>query len=493
MNFRVMARVLGVLFTLESVAMLVCGLFAYLDPHDAGSRGLMPLLVAAGVSCLLGLILILSGGKLSNRIPRREGILIVGLGWVFSAVLGSIPFVIGEPNLSPAAALFESVSGFTTTGATVISDLTEWPRAILLWRSVMQWLGGLGILVLFVALLSGSGGAKFLFRNESSFQSEQASTARIHDTALNFLIVYVALTAVCLLGLKGLGLGWFDAVAHSFTTVATGGFSPHNESIAYFSNFANGLLIEIWIAIFMFLGSTSFLVYVVIKSGRWKELRRLEEVRWYFLLVVMGILAAWAVGTMGGGMGALEALRGAVFTVVSIASTTGYVTANYEQWPVATYFIILALLLVGGCAGSTSGGLKVSRLILLIRAAWQEVVKAFRPNQIMAMRVNGNQIDDVARAQTVLFIAIFALMSLGSMVVVAVIETSQGIDFATTVSAVLATFGNIGPGYGDVGPTDNYGQFQPSTQLFLSLLMIMGRLELYAILVFFVPAVWKKY
>ncbi len=488
-----MARVLGVLFTLESVAMLVCGLFAYLDPHDAGSRGLMPLLVAAGVSCLLGLILILSGGKLSNRIPRREGILIVGLGWVFSAVLGSIPFVIGEPNLSPAAALFESVSGFTTTGATVISDLTEWPRAILLWRSVMQWLGGLGILVLFVALLSGSGGAKFLFRNESSFQSEQASTARIHDTALNFLIVYVALTVVCLLGLKGLGLGWFDAVAHSFTTVATGGFSPHNESIAYFSNFANGLLIEIWIAIFMFLGSTSFLVYVVIKSGRWKELRRLEEVRWYFLLVVMGILAAWAVGTMGGGMGALEALRGAVFTIVSIASTTGYVTANYEQWPVATYFIILALMLVGGCAGSTSGGLKVSRLILLIRAAWQEVVKAFRPNQIMAMRVNGNQIDDVARAQTVLFIAIFALMSLGSMVVVAVIETSQGIDFATTLSAVLATFGNIGPGYGDVGPTDNYGQFQPSTQLFLSLLMIMGRLELYAILVFFVPAVWKKY
>ena len=493
MNFRVMARVLGVLFTLESVAMLVCGLFAYLDPHDAGSRGLIPLLVAAGVSFLLGLILILSGGKLSNRIPRREGILIVGLGWVFSAVLGAIPFVIGEPNLSPAAALFESVSGFTTTGATVISDLTEWPRAILLWRSVMQWLGGLGILVLFVALLSGSGGAKFLFRNESSFQSEQVSTARIHDTALNFLIVYVALTVVCLLGLKGLGLGWFDAVAHSFTTVATGGFSPHNESIAYFSNFANGLLIEIWIAIFMFLGSTSFLIYVVIKSGRWKELRRLEEVRWYFLLVVMGILAAWAVGTMGGGMGALEALRGAVFTIVSIASTTGYVTANYEQWPVATYFIILALMLVGGCAGSTSGGLKVSRLILLIRAAWQEVVKAFRPNQIMAMKVNGNQIDDVARAQTVLFIAIFALMSLGSMVVVAVIETSQGIDFGTTVSAVLATFGNIGPGYGDVGPTDNYGQFQSSTQLFLSLLMIMGRLELYAILVFFVPAVWKKY
>tara|TARA_B100001093_G_scaffold491387_1_gene531389 strand:+ start:4908 stop:6374 length:1467 start_codon:yes stop_codon:yes gene_type:complete len=488
-----MARVLGVLFLLESVAMLVCGVFAYLDPHEPDGRGLMPLLVAAGVSLLLGLVLIVSGGKLSDRIPRREGILIVGLGWVFSAILGAIPFVIGEPKLSPAAALFESVSGFTTTGATVISDLEEWPRAILLWRSVMQWLGGLGILVLFVALLSGSGGAKFLFRNESSFQSEQATTARIHDTALNFLVVYLALTAVCLLGLKGLGLGWFDAVAHAFTTVATGGFSPHNESIAYFSNFANGLLIEIWLELFMILGSTSFLIYVVIKSGRWKELRRLEEVRWYFLLVLIGITVVWAVGSLGGGMSAGESLRGAVFTIISIASTTGYVTVNYEQWPVATYFVVLALMLVGGCAGSTSGGLKVSRLILLVRAAWQEVVKAFRPNQIIGMKVNGNQIDDVARAQTVLFVALFGLMSLGAMVVVAVIETAQGIDFSTTVSAVLATFGNIGPGYGEVGPTDNYGQFQPATQVFLSLLMIMGRLELYAILVFFVPAVWRKY
>lgn len=488
-----MARVLGVLFTLESVAMFFCLVFAFLDPLEPVGRGTMPLGVATGVSLALGIILILSGGKLSNRIPRREGILIVGLGWVFSAILGAIPFLLGDPKLTPTAALFESVSGFTTTGATVIPDLTEWPRAILLWRSVMQWLGGLGILVLFVALLSGSGGAKFLFRNESSFQPEQATNEKIHDTALNFLIVYVFLTGVCLLGLKGLGLSWFDAVTHSFTTVATGGFSPHNESIAYFSSFANGLLIEIWIEIFMLLGSTSFLIYVVIKSRRWRELRYLEEVRWYFLLVLIGILAVWAVGAIGGELGAGEALRGASFTIISIASTTGYVTANYEQWPVATYFIILALMLVGGCAGSTSGGLKVSRLILLIRAAWQEVVRAFRPNQIMGMKVNGNQIDDVARAQTVLFIAIFTLMSLVSMVVVAVIETSQGIDFGTTVSAVLATFGNIGPGYGDVGPTDNYGQFQPSTQLFLSLLMIMGRLELYAILVFFVPAVWKKY
>ena len=193
-------------------------------------------------------------------------------------------------------------------------------------------------------------------------------------------------------------------------------------------------------------------------------------------------------------MPAGEALRGAAFTVISIASTTGYATADYEQWPVAVYFILLVLMLAGGCAGSTSGGMKVSRLILLVRSASQEIVKAFRPNQILRMQVNDNPIDDTARAQTVLFVALFAGMALVSMVVVAVIETGHGtIDFETTVATVLATFGNIGPGYGEVGPADNYAHFQPVTHLFLSLLMVLGRLELYAVLVLFVPAVWRKY
>ncbi|MDP6207319.1 MAG: potassium transporter TrkG, partial [Roseibacillus sp.] len=278
-----------------------------------------------------------------------------------------------------------------------------------------------------------------------------------------------------------------------FTTVATGGFSPHNDSIAHFSALAHGLFIEIWLELFMILGSTSFLIYLMIVKRNWQRLRRLEEVRWYFFLVLMGILGMWMVGSWGGGMNAGESLRGAAFTIVSIASTTGYATVDYGQWPVAIYFILLVLMLVGGCAGSTSGGMKVSRLILLLRAAWQEIVKAFRPNQILRMQVNGNPIDDVSRAQTVLFVALFALIALVSMVVVAIIETSNGIDFDTTVSAVLATFGNIGPGYGEVGPAENYGHLHPITQVLLSLLMVLGRLELYVVLVLFVPAVWKKY
>ena len=287
MNFRLMAKVFGWLFTLESVAMVACGVFAYYDPVDPHGAGVMPLMIAGGITFLAGIILMVSGRSTLDRIPRREGVLIVGLGWVLSACFGAIPFLLGEPRLAPTAALFESVSGFTTTGSTVIADLSEWPRGILLWRAVMQWLGGLGILVLFVALLSSiGGGAKSLFRNESSFQSGEASTARIQDTALLFLKIYLSLTAVCLLGLRGLGLSWFDAVAHAFTTVATGGFSPHNNSIAHFSDLANGLFIEIWLELFMILGSTSFLIYLMIVKRNWQRLRRLEEVRWYFFLVL---------------------------------------------------------------------------------------------------------------------------------------------------------------------------------------------------------------
>lgn len=494
MNYRLLSKVLGLLLTLESVAMMACALFAKFDEVQDRGSAVTPLMAAGGLTFIAGIILVVIGLGKHDRIPRREGVMIVGLGWVLCGVFGAIPFILCEPRLAPAAALFESISGFTTTGSTVIANLEEWPRGILLWRAVMQWLGGLGILVLFVAILSTvSRGAKSLFRNESSFQPGEAATARIRDTALSLWKIYLVLTLLCMFGLRGLGLSWFDAVAHSFTCVATGGFSPHNESIGHFSDWANGLWIELWFQMFMLLGSISFLIYVVIVRRDWERLKRQEDLRWYLALVVFGILAVWAVGVWGGGKEAGEALRGAAFTTISIVSTTGYVTSDYEVWPVGTHFILLALMLIGGCAGSTSGGMKISRLILLVRAASQEIVKAFRPNQILRMQVNGNPIDDVARAQTVLFVALFSLMALASMVVVAIIETTNGVDFESTVAIVLSTFGNIGPGYGDVGPTDTFAHLRPTTHLFLSLLMVLGRLELYAVLVLFVPAVWKKY
>jgi len=494
MNYKLLAKVLGSLLTLESVAMALCGLFGLADPVSDRGSAVAPLMTGAGMTFVAGILLMAFGIGKYERIPRREGVVIVGLGWLLCAVFGATPFVLSQPGLSAGEALFEAVSGFTTTGATVITDLDEWPRGVLLWRAVTQWLGGLGILVLFVAILSTlDGGAKSLFRNESSFQTGEASSARIRDTALTLWKVYLVLTVVCLLGLRLLGMSWFDAVAHATTCVSTGGFSPHDASIAHFSGWRTGALIELWLLLFMLLASVSFLIYVVAMQRRWDRLKREEEAKWYGGLIVVSVGAVAAVVFLAAGPEGGETVRGVAFTVVSIVSTTGYVTVDYGGWPVGAHFVLLGLMLIGGCAGSTAGGMKVSRIILLVRSAHHEIVRAFRPNQVFRVQVNGNPIDETARAQTVLFVALFALMALGSMIVIAFLEAARGAQFETMVAAVMASIGNIGPGLGEVGPTGNYAGLRPATHLFLALLMVLGRLELYAVLVLFVPAAWRKY
>lgn len=478
---------------MESLALLACALFAVYDV-GAGHTSSIALGAATLTALLVGLVFVFVGRGKYDRIPRREGVIIVGVGWMTSGVIGSIPFILSEPGLNPSAAFFESVSGFTTTGSTVITDLEAWPRGILLWRAVSQWLGGLGILVLFVALLSSLGaGTKSLFRNESSFEAAEVSNAKIKDTALLLWKIYLVLTVICLLGLRGLGMTWFDAIAHALTTVSTGGFSTHNASIGYFSNWETGFAIEMWLVLFMLAGSVSFLIYVVILNKNWKRLRSEEEAKWYLILLAIAVVLVVAIKYILGGTELLESMRGAIFTVVSIASSTGYGTVDFELWPVGAHFIVLGLMLMGGCAGSTAGGAKVSRLMLLVRSVHQEIVQAFRPHQVLRLQVNGNAINDQSRSQTVLFVALFWFIAIVSMMVVAILETAHGVDFETTVSAVLTTLSNIGPGFGDVGPTDNFGHLRQPTMVYLALLMVMGRLEIFAFLVLFVPSAWRKF
>ena len=493
MNFKLLARVLGLLLMMESLALLACTLFAVYESgweHSSSTA----LGAGTGFALLLGLILVFVGRGKYDRIPRREGVLIVGVGWMASGLIGAIPFMLAEPGLSFSGAFFESISGFTTTGSTVIADLNEWPKGILLWRSVSQWLGGLGILVLFVALLSSLGtGTKSLFRNESSFEAAEVSNAKIKDTALLLWRLYLVLTVCCLLGMKALGMTWFDAFAHAMTTVSTGGFSTHNESLGFFSHWESGFAIELWTVLFMLLGSVSFLIYVVVLNRNWKRLRNEEEAKWYLILLFVATALIVAGLSLSGHSDVGESLRGALFTVISIASSTGFGTVDYEKWPVGAHFILLGLMLVGGCAGSTAGGAKVSRVLLLARSALQEIVQAFRPHQIFRLQVNGNSITDQSRSQTILFIALFLFIAFGSMLFVALLESGHGIDFETAVASVLATLSNIGPGVGEVGPTDNFGHFRQPTLIYLALLMVLGRLEIFAFLVLFVPAAWKKY
>ena len=479
---------------MESLALLACALFSILDHGVEHSASVALGTVTTMTALLVGLVLVFLGRGRIERIPRREGVIIVGVGWLASGLIGSIPYMLAEPGLNPSAAFFESVSGFTTTGSTVIMDLDEWPRGILLWRALSQWLGGLGILVLFVALLSSLGaGTKSLFRNESSFEAAEVSNAKIKDTALLLWKIYLVLTVVCLLGLRGLGMSWFDAVAHAMTTLSTGGFSTHNQSIGYFSNWETGFAIEMWLVLFMLAGSVSFLIYVVILNKNWKRLRSDEEAKWYLILLAIAVVLIVAIKYVLGGTELLESSRGAIFTVASIASSTGYGTVDFQQWPVGAHFIVLGLMLMGGCAGSTAGGAKVSRMMLLVRSVHQEIVQAFRPHQVMRLQVNGNRINDQGRSQTVLFVALFWFIAIVSMMVVSILETAHGVDFETTVSAVLTTLSNIGPGFGEVGPTKNFGHLRQPTLIYLSFLMMMGRLEIFAFLVLFVPAAWRKF
>lgn len=496
MNFYLIARILGLLLALVAVAMALCGLFAKLDVVPGEQEAAAMLFLSATITGGCALVGIIPGFRKTRKdmIPKREAMVIVGLGWILCSLFGGLPYLLCSPYLSPAAAFFESSSGFTTTGSSVMAVIEEWPRGILLWRAVTQLLGGIGILVLFVALLSYLGvSSKSLFHNESSFRSGDVGLARIQDTALMLLRIYLGLMFACLLGLRAMGLTWFNATCHAFTTVATGGFSPHTASIGHYAEWGNSWLIELWLIVFMTLGSVNFLLFIVILRHNWKRIRGEEEARWFLGIcaLVMILIAAGRCYTED--ITPLASAREAAFTVVSIASTTGYGTADYDQWPTWSKVLIACLMLVGGCAGSTSGGFKVGRLIVFAKSARNEIIRTFRPHQVFRVVVNGNTMDDAARARTLFFITLYLMIIVAATAVVGFLEAGTGISLETCAGTVLATFCCIGPGFDAVGPAMNFSELREPTKVFLGWGMILGRLELFALLVLFVPQLWRKY
>jgi trk system potassium uptake protein TrkH len=488
MDYRQLSRVLGLLLLLLAVSMLGCLAYAVIDdePKQCADRALG---FSALITAAAGGLLIWLGRGGGRDILRREAIAIVGLGWTISAIFGSLPYILSEPSLPPAAAIFESASGFTTTGASVMSDVTAFPRGILLWRATTQWLGGMGILVLFVAVLSMLGaGTKSLFRRESSAKFSEGFTASVRDTALRLWQIYVGLSVVCLAGLVALGMPIFDAVCHTFATISTGGFSTRNESIAYYQSPA----IEWWIILFMILGAISFMLYAWLLARRWSRWKQDEETRTYLWLLLGVTIILTASLLYYGQIGSLhETVRTAAFQTVSISTTTGFVTADYDQWANFSRILLVALMFIGGCAGSTAGGIKVGRLVVFFKTFARQMIHAFRPNQIIAVRINNVPLSDSYLTEVSFFLALVGfIVALGSLAL-SILE--PGFDLVSCFGAVIATLFNIGPGIGSVGPTCNYGGLGPATHILLSLLMVMGRLEILAVLVLFVPKLWKKY
>jgi len=496
MNFYLIARILGLLLALEAVFMVLCGAFAKFDliQGDGEAAGMM--MLSAAITGGVALAAIVPGIRKTSHesIPKREAIVIVGLGWLLCSVFGGLPYLLCPPYLTPAGAFFESASGFTTTGSSVMTVIEQWPRGILLWRATTQLLGGIGILVLFVALLSYIGvSSKSLFHNESSFRSGDLGLARIQDTATLLLRIYLGLVLACLVGLRMMGMTWFNATCHAFTTISTGGLSPHTASIAYYSEWGNSWLIELWLIIFMALGSLNFLLFIVVLRKNWSRVFKEEDARWFLGICALFMILIAAGRTYNDGIPILTSIRESAFIVVSIASTTGFGTADYDLWPAWAKVLIACLMLVGGCAGSTAGGFKVGRLIVFAKSARNEIIRTFRPSQVFRVVVNGNPMDDAARARTMFFITLYLMICIAATAVVGFLEAGTGISLESCAGAILATISSIGPGFDAVGPTHNFAELRETTKIFLGWMMILGRLELFALLVLFVPTLWKKY
>lgn len=488
MDYRQLCRFIGLLLLLMAASMAGCLAYAIYDqePRFAADRalGFSAILTAAA-----GGLLRWFGRGSSREILRREAIVIVGLGWTLSTLFGALPYMLSTPALTPAAAIFESASGFTTTGASVIADVEIWPRGLLLWRATTQWLGGMGILVLFVAVLSmAGGGSKSLFRRESSAKLGEGFAARMRDTALRLWQIYLALTLACAAGFIVLGMPVFDAVCHTFATVSTGGFSTRNASIAAFGSAA----IEWWTIIFMILGAISFMLYAWLLERRWDKWKQDEETRFYLWMLGIAALAVTGSLLFYGQIGGMhDSVRAAAFQVVSISTTTGFATADYDQWANFPKILLVALMFIGGCAGSTAGGVKVSRIVVFFKNFARQLTLIFRPNQVITVRINGVPLTDGYLAEVGFFLALVGFIVALSSLAMSILE--PGFDLISSFGAVVATIFNVGPGLGAVGPSCTYAGLGPATHLFLSLLMIMGRLEILAVLALFIPALWRRY
>jgi trk system potassium uptake protein len=489
MNYRLLAKVLGLLVLLNAAALLLCELYAVATERtQPGQTHDFALLESFAVAALAGGVLLLLGRGSGREILRKEAIAVVGLGWLLSTMVGALPYILCETPLPPAAAFFESASGYTTTGSSAIPDLTVYAGSILLWRGATQWLGGLGILVLFVALLSTFGvGSKALFRHESSAQIGYGFDAKIRQTALRFIQIYVALTALCIAGLMVLGMSFFDATVHSFAAVSTGGFSTRNESLMYYGSAA----MDAWLCLFMTLGGTNFVLIAWVLRGKLSRFWADDEFRTY-LTILAGATAVIVADLMiRQGQPFAKSLQVSSFNVISVMTTTGFANADFDQWPILSKALLVLLMFVGGCSGSTSGGIKVSRVLIFFKAAGQQITNAYRPSRVVPLRLNGEIVEESQKAAAIFFVALTAFIVGISTVVITVLEPD--INHVSSFTAVTATLFNIGPGLDAVGPMRNFAFLNPASHLVLAFLMILGRLEFFAVLVLFMPSLWKRY
>ncbi len=480
-NIRSVLRVLGFMIFLLGL-MMVIPLGISLYHQDGASTGiLVSILVTTACGGSLYLLF-----KQQKGLGLRDGFLIVGMGWFLMALFGALPYLFSGAILSFTDAFFESMSGFTTTGATILTDIEQMPPALLFWRAFTHWIGGMGIIVLSLAILPllGVGGMQ-LFKAEVPGPTADKLTPRIAETARILWIVYVGITFLEVLFLLLGGMGLLDAFCHAFATMATGGFSTRNASIGAF----NSAYFDYVITIFMFAAGVNFALHFKFITGKFDAYWKNFEFKTYLGIVLIAAAVITISNLLGGVYNNFfDSVKHGLFQSVSIGTTTGFGTADYETWTHLSQILLFMLMFIGGSAGSTGGGMKVLRLIIVVKYTFIQLKKLIHPNAVIPLRV-GNR---VIPKEITLSVIGFFLLYVFLFVIVSIIMSLMGMDLLTAAGASASCLGNIGPGLGNVGPTDHYAWMPALAKWILALTMMVGRLEIYTVLVIFTKGLWSK-
>ncbi|BCJ95371.1 potassium transporter KefA [Anaerocolumna cellulosilytica] len=479
MNYRLVLNILGKVMLLEA-ALMIPSLIVSIIYGDGDS---LAFLITILIVSLLGIaVTFIKPPK--TKMFARDGFMIVTLAWIILAVFGGLPFYISGAIPSFIDCIFETMSGFTTTGSSILADVEALPRGLLFWRSFTHWFGGMGVLVFFLTLIPSMGGrTQHLLRAESPGPSPGKLVPKIKETSMILYGIYFVLTVVCTICLLFAGMPLFDSVVHALGTAGTGGFSIKNSSISYY----NSPLIDIIISVFMVIFGVNFTVYFYILKRNLMEVKKNSEVKLFLLVIGLSTLLITVNITRIYGS-VWEAFYQAFFQVTSLISTTGYATADYNLWPSFSKMILIGLMFVGSCAGSTSGGLKQIRLFVMLKSVKRTIKKMVHPRSVIPIRADGKLIDEEQVSGIAIFCGAYFLI----MIVATVLISLDNHDFETNFSAVLTAISNVGPGFGKVGPTGNFGFYSDFSKLILSLCMLVGRLEIFPVLMMFQLNAWKK-
>lgn len=480
MNRRMVLYVTGRVTFVVGLLMILPILVAII--YDEGTNTIYALLQAMVATMAVGAAMAARPPK-RRSIYVREGLAITGLSWIMLVIFGSLPYLFTGAIPAIPDAIFETASGFTTTGSSILSEIEALPHSVLFWRNFTVFIGGMGVLVFAVALLPKSSSDDiYLLKSEMPGPTFDKVLSRIRTIARVFYIIYAVLTVVLIAFLMAAGMSPFDAIVHAFATAGTGGFSNKNTSIAAFESVPIELILSFGMLIF----SVNFNLYFYALRGRWRDAIRSDELRW-FIVIVLAATAAITFNILPTYDSLWICIKDAFFNVSTIISTTGFGTVDFCQWPMFSQLVLLILMFIGGCAGSTAGGLKISRVIALVKMGGKKLRQAINPKRVGVIVYEGKPMEERTQNDIALYFILYVI----TFMLLVVLISFENLDFATTFSAVATTFNNVGPGLGSIGPTGNFGDFSGFSKFVLSFGMVCGRLEIMPLILLFAPSTWR--